>query len=195
MTAPPRTRPSPLPVPHPPAGHPLTGAPDLPVQRSRPVLRRLVEVLPPPAVDAVAVPPPAPHRGDPAAARSADRVLRVAVEVVAGHRPAGQLEAVLAPSVRSRLRWLRRSAGHLRARVLSVRCQQCVPGVLEAVAVVATTAGVRALVARFEQVVDDGGSRWMCTVLDLKLTPRDYATQRGADGRPGRGIDPRRRAR
>lgn len=182
MTAPPRTRPTPVRTPPAREQAPPPAAPHVPVQRGRPFLRRLVEVLPPPAVDPPALRPPPAHRGDPDAARAADRVLRVAVEVVAGRRPVSQLEPVLAPSVRSRLRWLHRTAGHLRVRVLTVRCQQPTPGVLEAVAVVETCNGARALAARFQQVVDGTGDRWACTALDLKLTAGDQCARRRAAG-------------
>ena len=69
----------------------------------RPVLRPLTEVLPgpgapaPPDPQAPAPAPPVPPPPDPHAHAMAERVLRCAVEIVGGRRPAHQLTAVLHP--------------------------------------------------------------------------------------------------
>jgi hypothetical protein len=52
------------------------------------------------------------------------------------------------------------------------------PCVLEAVAVVTLSTGVRALAARFEEHAEEGGRRWRCTALQLRLTAGDLAIRR-----------------
>jgi hypothetical protein len=102
-------------------------------------------------------------------------VLRAAVEVLGGRRPARQLSALLRPDLLAYLVSLQESAGHLEPRVVKVFAQQHPGGVLEVVALVTLSTGVRALAARFEKQ----GSRWQCTALQLRLTTGDLATRRG----------------
>lgn len=149
---------------------------------SRPVLRRLVDILPP------AIPQPAPATpkpptvtlpaADPAASVLAERVLRAVVEILGGRRPARQLSAVLSPDLLSYLAALKAVAGHLEPRVRKVFARQQADGAVEAVALVTLNTGVRALAARFEEQRDDGGRRWQCTALQIRLTAGDVAIRR-----------------
>ena len=141
----------------------------------RPVLRRLVDILPVTAV-ATAEPPPltALPPTDPAAPALAERVLRAAVEILRGRRTARQLSTVVCPEVLAYLTSLQGAVGHLQPRVCKVFAQQHAVDALEAVAVVTLSTGVRALAARFER----HGQRWQCTVLQLRLTTGDLATRR-----------------
>ena len=149
----------------------------------RPVLRPLTEVLPglvapaPPDPQAPAPAPPAPPP-DPHAHAMAERVLRCAVEIVGGRRPAHQLTAVLHPVLLDYLTGLHGAAGHLRPRVHTVHSQQPAPGVLEAAAVVVLRTGVRALHARFERPPGTPSARWRCTVLHVALTRGDVGSHR-----------------
>ena len=146
-----------------------------------PVLRRLVDVLPPPmsstppAVPATAQPAPT---ANPAASVLAERVLRAAVEILGGLRPARQLSPVLSPDLLAYLATLKPVAGHLEPRVRKVFARQQAAGALEAVALVTLNTGVRALAARFEEHVDERGRRWRCTALQLRLTAGDLAIRR-----------------
>ena len=140
----------------------------------RPVLRRLADVLPaatPTIAPATVTLPPATAlpAADPAAAVLAERVLRAAVEILDGRRPARQLSAVLGPDLLTYLVSLQGSAGHLKPRMRRVLAQHQAGGALEAVALVTLTTGVRALAARF----DKHGSRWQCTALQMRLTTGD----------------------
>lgn len=145
----------------------------------RPVLRRLVDILPPPAPALPEPPaPPAPPATDPSASVQVERLLRAAVEILCGQRPAQQMSAVLRPDVLAHLVTLHEIAGHLKPRVHKVLARPQTPGVLEAVAVVALSTGVRALAARFEEQADEGARRWRCTALQLRLTAGDLATHR-----------------
>lgn len=145
-----------------------------PQQSQRPVLRRLADILPttapvttaPPAVTAL----PAT---DPAAPVLADRVLRAVVETVRGRRAARQLSRVLSTDVLDSLPSLQAAAGHLQPQVRKVIAQQHAVDVLEAVAIITLTTGVRALAARFEKHSD----RWQCTTLQLRLTTGDLAAR------------------
>ncbi|MGH3786203.1 MAG: Rv3235 family protein [Pseudonocardiaceae bacterium] len=157
--------------PHPPRPH-------------RPVLRRLVDVLPSPAPALEPSPPATPPTTDPAAYAFAERVLRAAVELLGGRRPAQQLSAVLPPDLLTYLLALQVAAGHLKPRVHKVVAQQHAAGALEAVALVTLNTGVRALAARFEKHLDDQGCRWRCTALQLRLTAGDLATRRGRAHHP-----------
>ena len=141
-----------------------------------PVLRRLVDILPP-AVPATPAPAPAPvqQATDPTACAHADRVLRAVVEILGGRRGAHQLSAVLRPDLLARLTTLQEVTGHLRPRVHKVLASPQGPGVTEAVALVVLSTGVRALAARFEERIDGGGHRWQCTALQLRLTAGDLA--------------------
>lgn len=147
----------------------------------RPVLRRLADVLPPPVPSTPqTVPttaPPAPA-ANPAASILAERVLRAAVEILGGRRPARQLSPVLSPDLLAYLATLQSVAGHLEPRVRKVFARQQAAGALEAVALVTLNTGVRALAARFEEHVDEGGRRWRCTALQLRLTAGDLAIRR-----------------
>ncbi len=149
----------------------------------RPVLRPLTEVLPglvapaPPDPQAPAPAPPAPPP-DPHAHAMAERVLRCAVEIVGGRRPAHQLTAVLHPVLLDYLTGLHGAAGHLRPRVHTVHSQQPAPGVLEAAAVLVLRTGVRALHARFERPPGTPNARWRCTVLHVALTRGDVGSRR-----------------
>jgi Family of unknown function (DUF6459) len=144
----------------------------------RPVLRRLVDILPRVAPALPDPPPEAPPAADPAAPVLVERVLRAAVEILDGRRPAQQLSAVLRPDVLAHLITLQQVAGHLKPRVHKVFARSQTPGVVEAVAVVALSTGVRALAARFEEHVDGDGRRWRCTALQLRLTAGDVAIRR-----------------
>jgi len=150
----------------------------------RPVLRRLADIVPSPA-PATLEPSPttAPPAADPTASALAERVLRAAVEILGGRRPAKQLSAVLRPDLLTYLVSLQVTAGHLEPRVRKVLTQQHAGGVLEAVALVTLNTGVRALAARFEKHVDAHGCRWQCTALQLRLTTGDLATRRGRRAR------------
>lgn len=150
-----------------------------PQRSQRPVLRRLVDILPTTA-PAVAEPPPAatppataPPATDPAALVLADRVLRAVVEILRGRRTARQLSTVLRPDVLDYLASLQETAGHLQPRVRRVLAQQHAVDALEAVAVVTLSTGVRALAARFDKHSD----RWQCTALQLRLTAGDLAAR------------------
>ena len=145
----------------------------------RPVLRRLVDILPA-AVPATVVPPlpTALPAIDPAAPVLAQRVLRAAVEILGGRRPAQQLSAVLSPELLAYLVSLKLTAVHLEPRMRKVLAPQHTGGALEAVALVTLNTGVRALAARFDNQGDDHGSRWQCTALQLQLTTGDLATRR-----------------
>ena len=146
-----------------------------PQRSQRPVLRRLVDILPA-AGPVTAEPPPAgaPLATDPAALVLADRVLRAVVEMLRGRRPARQLSTLLQPDVLDYLALLQETAGHLQPRVRKVLAQQQAVNALEAVAVVTLSTGVRALAARF----DKHGDRWQCTALQLRLTSGDLAVRR-----------------
>ncbi|HJT02349.1 MAG TPA: Rv3235 family protein [Pseudonocardiaceae bacterium] len=138
----------------------------------RPVLRRLVDILPDPTT-AMAEPPPATAlpATDPAAPIVAERVLRAVVERLRGRRAARQLSTILRPDVLAYLASLQDTAGPLQPRVRKVFAQQHAVDAVEAVAVVTLTTGVRALAARFERHSD----RWQCTTLQLRLTAGDLA--------------------
>ncbi|MDQ3762540.1 MAG: Rv3235 family protein [Actinomycetota bacterium] len=140
----------------------------------RPVLRRLADILPPSA-PATLEPPPVISlpAADPAASIFAERVLRAAVEILGGRRPAQQLSAVLRPDLLTYLVSLQAKVGALEPRMRKVLAQQQTASTLEAVALVALNTGVRALAARFEK----HGSRWRCTALQLRLTTGDLSTQ------------------
>ncbi|MDQ4093479.1 MAG: Rv3235 family protein [Actinomycetota bacterium] len=147
----------------------------------RPVLRRLADFLPPPvpstpqAVPVTAQPAPA---ANPAASILAVRMLRATVEILGGRRPARQLSPVLSPDLLTYLATLQTVVGHLQPRVRKVFARPQAAGAVEAVALVTLTTGVRALAARFEEHVDEGGCRWRCTALQLRLTAGDVAIRR-----------------
>ncbi len=115
---------------------------------------------------------------DPAAPVQVERLLRAAVEILGGRRPARQLSAVLRPDLLTYLVSLQAAAGPLQPRVRKVLTSQQGAGTLEAVALVTLSTGVRALAARFEEHRDDGSSRWRCTALQLRLTTGDVAARR-----------------
>ncbi len=141
--------------------------PELP---QRPVLRRLADVLPAATPATVTLPPAtALAAADPATAVLAERVLRAAVEILGGRRPARQLSTVLGPDLLTYLVALQMTAGQLKPRMHRVFVQHHAGGAAEAVALVTLTTGVRALAARF----DKHGSRWQCTALQLRLTSGD----------------------
>lgn len=144
-----------------------------------PVLRRLVDVLPPAVPPTSAcVPVPVRQATDSTACAHAERVLRAAVEVLGGRRPLHQLSAVLRPDLLDRLTTLQEVAGHLKPRVHKVLASPQGPGVTEAVALVALSTGIRALAARFEERTDGRGHRWQCTALQLRLTAGDLKARR-----------------
>lgn len=149
--------------------------PELP---HRPVLRRLADILPPPAPFVPAPPPAAVPPADPAVSVQVERVLRVVVEILGGRRPARQLATVLRPDVLTNLVTLQAVAGGLAPRMGKVIARHQGPGTLEAVALVHLSTGVRALAARFEEHIDDKGSRWLCTALQLRFTIGDMAVRR-----------------
>ena len=159
-----------------------------PPQAHRPVLRRLIDILPA-EVPATHEPPlvTTPPVADPAAAVLAERVLRAMVEALHGRRPVHQLSAMLRPDVLDYVIALKKMTGHLKPQVHKVLTHPQAPGVLEAVAVVTLSTGVRALAARFEEHADDGRRRWRCTALQLRLTAGDVAICQGRrPHRPGR---------
>lgn len=143
----------------------------------RPVLRRLVDILP---AAAPATPEPLPvttlPAPDPTASVLAERVLRAAVEILGGRRPAQQLSGVLRPELLAYLVSLQGAAAQLSPRMRKVLTQQHTADTLEAVALVTVSTGVRALAARFDKV-DEDGSRWQCTALQLRFTAGDLATR------------------
>lgn len=144
----------------------------------RPVLRRLVDILPAAAPATLEPPPTALPAPDPAASVLAERVLRAAVEILDGRRPAQQLSAVLRSDLLTYLVSLQGTAGHLKPRVRKVLTQQHADASVEAVALVMLSTGLRALAARFDKHVDDHGSRWQCTALQLRLTAGDMRVRR-----------------
>lgn len=144
-----------------------------------PVLRRLVDILPPPAP----VPPPpesaAPPAPDPTAPAQVERMLRAVVEILGGMRPARQLATVLRPDLLDYLVSLRAATGPLQPRVRKVFARHQGGGTLEAVVLVTLRTGVRALAARFEMQPGTGdGIRWRCTALQLRLTSGDIRARR-----------------
>jgi hypothetical protein len=115
---------------------------------------------------------------DPTASILAERVLRAVVETIGGRRPAQQLSTMLRPDLLTSLASLQAMAAPLQPRVRKVVTRHQGPGVMEAVAVVTLSTGVRALAARFEKHLDDHGARWRCTALQLRLTAGDLASHR-----------------
>lgn len=105
-------------------------------------------------------------------------MLRAAVEILGGRRPARQLAGILRPDLLSYLVSLQTAAGPLQPRMRKVLARHQGPGTLEAVALVTLSTGVRALAARFDEHTDAGGSRWRCTALQLRLTAGDIAARR-----------------
>jgi hypothetical protein len=100
------------------------------------------------------------------------------VEILGGRRPLRQLSPVLSPDLLAYLATLQAVAGYLQPRLHKVFARQQAAGVVEAVALVTLSTGVRALAARFEEHVDEGGRRWRCTALQLRLTAGDVAIRR-----------------
>ncbi len=151
-----------------------------PQQSHRPVLRRLVDILPA-APPARSEPPPATALPvtDPSASVLAERVLRAAVETLGGRRPAHQLATMLHPDALAQLIALQELVGNLTPRVHKVFACPQAPGVMEVVAVVALSTGVRALAARFDEHSDGSVRRWQCTALQLRLTVGDMKVCRG----------------
>ncbi|MGH3769595.1 MAG: Rv3235 family protein [Pseudonocardiaceae bacterium] len=149
-----------------------------PLPSHRPVLRRLVDILP---AIAPATPEPlratAPPADDPAASLLAERVVRAMVETLGGRRPTRQLATMLRPDLLASLASLQVTAEPLQPRVRKVVARPQSPGVVEAVAVVTLSTGVRALAARFEKPMEDQGARWQCTALQLRLTAGDLAAR------------------
>ncbi|MGH4006976.1 MAG: Rv3235 family protein, partial [Pseudonocardiaceae bacterium] len=90
----------------------------------------------------------------------------------------------LSPDLLTYLATLKAVAGHLEPRVRKVFARQQADGAVEAVALVTLNTGVRALAARFEEHTDEGGPRWQCTALQLRLTAGDVATRRVHRCRP-----------
>lgn len=150
-----------------------------PPHSQRPVLRRLVDILPS-AVPVALEPPPAfvLPAADPAASLLAERVLRALVEVLGGRRPAQQLSTILRPDLFASLASLQSTVAPLQPRIRKVVARPQGAEVVEAVAVVMLSTGVRALAARFEKQADAHGCRWQCTALQLRLTAGDLATRR-----------------
>lgn len=149
----------------------------------RPMLRRLVDIVPAPAPTVTPLVPdvePAPDfpAPDPTAPLLAERVLRAAVEVLGHRRPARQLAGLLRPALLSYLLSVQRATGHLDPRVRKVLCSQHTAGAVEAVALLTLRTGVRALAARFEKRLDGEHCRWQCTALQLRLTPGDLVARR-----------------
>lgn len=122
---------------------------------------------PPRPTPLVAPPVWEPEETERAARPAAARVLRLALEVLDGRRPASQLAAHLEPRA---LRYWRAALPASRPAVPSrlLRLVLCVPatGVAEVAAVCRIGGRVRALAARFEQAGADR-TRWRCTVVRL----------------------------
>lgn len=124
-----------------------------------------VEPVPTPPRLRIVPPPPEPPPDGPAAHRAVGETLRVALEVLDGHRVLAQL----APRCTGpALRYWRAACGRRRpvrsqARLLRMRLCRPDRAVAEVAAVCDIDGRVRALAARFEQ---RGGS-WRCTVLRL----------------------------
>lgn len=148
----------------------------------RPVLRPLTEVLPglvapaPPDPQAPAPAPPAPPP-DPHAHAMAERVLRCAVEIVGGRRPAHQLTAVLHPVLLDYLTGLHGAAGHLRPRVHTVHSQQPAPGCSRPLPCWCYGPGC-ARCTPASSGLPAPRTRWRCTVLHVALTRGDVGSRR-----------------
>jgi hypothetical protein len=121
----------------------------------------------PPARAARPLPPPEPTEppDDGTARRHAHRVLHLALEVLAGRRPAGHLSGHFEPAALRYLRAVGRRPGSGPARLTSLRVCTPHPGAAEVAAVCCLDGRVRALAARFERAEGPGG--WRCTVLRL----------------------------
>ena len=122
---------------------------------------------PPRPIPVVAPPTWETEETERAARLAAVRVLRLALEVLDGRRPATQLAAHLEPrAVRYWRAALPASRPALPSRLL--RLVLCVPaaGVAEVAAVCRIGGRVRALATRFEQVEAEP-TRWRCTVIRL----------------------------
>lgn len=145
-----------------------------------PVLRRLADILPPPCPAAAPQPAPVAERvPDPTAPAQVERMLRAAVEILGGRRPARQLAGVLGPELLNYLVSMQATAGPLQPRVRKVLTRYEGAGALEAVVLVALRTGIRAMAARFEEHTDAASSsRWRCTALQLRLTTGDIAARR-----------------
>jgi hypothetical protein len=141
---------------------------------TRPRLRRVsYEPEPGRAAAAPAPPPRPPGRALPAstarefvdAHHAVTRILRLALEVLDGRRPAAQLAPHFAPEP---LRYWRAAVGQRTGRT-PARCGRprlCLPrsGAAEVAATCQVDDRFRAIAARFERT--DGG-RWRCTALRL----------------------------
>ncbi|NDU72465.1 hypothetical protein GWI34_07480 [Actinomadura sp. DSM 109109] len=151
------------------------------VRPVRPASVRFVRYRPAPAVHgALALRSPAgpaprgpglrlvrPADGEDAEVRSvADAAVRLAVEVLAGTRPAHQLSLVAVPAVcrefAAQLGPAARGRRVAPPKVLSTRTQRPSPAVAEAVAVVVVAGRVHALALRLEHA----RGRWRCTALE-----------------------------
>jgi hypothetical protein len=112
--------------------------------------------------------PPADLPGDDGVGHRAQQVLRLALEVLGGRRPAAHLAGQLAPAA---LRYLRaaearRPPGSAPGRLTSLRLCRPHPRAAEVAAVYRLDGRARALAARFERCGDDPGD-WRCVVLRL----------------------------
>ena len=89
------------------------------------------------------------------------------VEILAGHRPAGQIVRWVDPEIYERVRALAatpaRAPSGTPVRVRRVRVSTAMDGTVEAAAVVDDGTRCRALAMRFEALA----RRWQCTALDL----------------------------
>jgi len=117
-----------------------------------------------PAGTAPGIAGPSARRGLPSPASVAGGIAMALLEVEAGCRSALQLERVCAPELWTRLerRVRRRGAPFPAGRALiSVHCQEQLPGVANAVAVVRRGDRVQPVAMR----LDARGGRWVVTVL------------------------------
>ena len=113
---------------------------------------------PPAAVDLGGLPDPR---------RWAGLLAQAVVEILAGHRPAGQIVRWVDPEIYERVRASAtvpaRAPSGTPVRVRRVRVSTTMDGTVEAAAVVDDGTRCRALAMRFEALA----RRWQCTALDL----------------------------
>ena len=99
--------------------------------------------------------------------RWAALLAQAVVEILAGHRPAGQIVRWVDPEIYERVRASAavpaRSPSGTPVRVRRVRVSTALDGTVEAAAVVDDGTRCRALAMRFEALA----RRWQCTALDL----------------------------
>ncbi|MCA0252169.1 MAG: Rv3235 family protein [Actinobacteria bacterium] len=141
-----------------------------PAPDSRPPARRLLEPLrirttqPTLPLDAPAV-LAEPVDLDPTLRRLATAAVSGVVEMLAGRRPAEQLESWMEPEPLALLSHLRGAGATAGIRLQSVRIQQPRPGALEVTAHLRQGSASRAAALRFSR----RGERWTVTRIELAL--------------------------